>query len=120
MSTSNKKIKYKKIKDIIYGFIDYITLPLGYNFYTKLYDKKISNVDINNAKYIGVRVGNFGTKEAFLKSDIIEQDLYEFEGHKFTSFKNYDLYLTNKYGNYMKEPDDNQKKTHHQNEVYYK
>ena len=108
------------IKDIIYALIDYITLPLGHNFYTKLYDKKISRIDIKNSKYIGVRTGNFGTKEAFLKSDIIEQDLYEFEGHKFTSFKNYDLYLTNKYGNYMKEPDDNQKKTHHQNEVYYK
>ena len=120
MSTSNKKIKYKKIKDIIYGFIDYITLPLGYNFYTKLYDKKISNVDINNAKYIGVRVGNFGIKEAFLKEDIIKQDLYEFEGYKFTSFKNYDLYLSSKYGDYKKDPDDSQKKTHHQNEVYYK
>ena len=120
MSTSNKKIKYKKIKDIIYGFIDYITLPLGYNFYTKLYDKKISSIDINNAKYIGVRVGNFGTKEAFLKEDIIKQDLYEFEGYKFNSFKNYDLYLSSKYGDYKKDPDDSQKKTHHQNEVYYK
>ena len=119
MSTNNK-VKHKKIKDIIYAFIDYITLPLGYNFYTKLYDKKISSNDINCAKYIGVRTGNFGVKEAFLKDDIIKDDLYEFEGHKFTSFKNYDLYLSRKYGDYKKEPDDSQKKTHHQNEVYYK
>ena len=68
-------VKHKKIKDIIYGFIDYITLPLGYNFYTKLFDKKISSVNANDSKYIGVRVGNFGFKEAFLKKDIIEQDI---------------------------------------------
>ena len=113
-------VKHKKIKDIIYGFIDYITLPLGYNFYTKLFDKKISSVNANDSKYIGVRVGNFGFKEAFLKKDIIEQDIYEFEGHKFTSFKNYDLYLNSKYGDYKKEPDISQRKSHHQNEVYYK
>ena len=113
-------VKHKKIKDIIYGFIDYITLPLGYNFYTKLFDKKISSVNANDSKYIGVRVGNFGFKEAFLKKDIIEQDIYEFEGHKFTSFKNYDLYLNSKYGDYKKEPDISQRKSHHQNDVYYK
>ena len=120
MNFNKTKVKYKKIKDIVYAFIDYITLPLGYNFYAKLYDKKISSIDIDNSKYIGVRVGNFGYKEAFLKEDIIKQDVYEFEGYKFTSFKNYDLYLSNKYGDYKKEPNDNQKKTHHQNEVYYK
>lgn len=120
MKFNMAEIKHKKIKDIIYLLVDYITLPLGYNFFTKLYDKKISSNDINNSKYIGVRTGNFGVKEAFLKKDIIKQDLFEFEGYKFTSFKNYELYLTNKFGDYKKEPKEEQKKTHHQYEAYYK
>ena len=59
-------------------------------------------------------------REAFLKEDIIEQDLYEFEGMKFTSFKNYDLYLRRKFGDYEKDPEESQKVTHHQYEAYWK
>ena len=51
---------------------------------------------------------------------ILEQDLYEFEGMKFTSFKNYDLYLRRKFGDYKKDPEESQKVTHHQYEAYWK
>ena len=59
-------------------------------------------------------------REAFLKEDIIEQDLYEFEGMKFTSFKNYDLYLKVAYGDYMKLPPKEDQVGHHFYKVYEK
>ena len=31
----------KKIKDLIYTLLDYLSLPLGYRFWVKLFDKKI-------------------------------------------------------------------------------
>ncbi len=120
MKFRNKKVKHKGIKDFIYAFVDYITLPLGYNFWAKVLDKKVSSIDISKCDYVGVRVGSFGIKESFLKKEIIEQELYEFEGLKFTSFKNYDLYLTNKYGNYKKEPNEEQKVSHHQYKAYWR
>ena len=120
MSFTKEKVKFKLFKDLIYSFIDYISLPLGYNFWVKIFDKKISKYDIHKCDYIGVRTGNFGVREAFLKEDIIEQDFYEFEGMKFTSFKNYDLYLRSKFGDYEKDPEESQKVTHHQYEAYWK
>lgn len=115
-----KPIKYRKVKDIIYQVIDIISIPMGYTFWVKLLDKKISKVHVSSAKYLGVRTGNFGMKEAFLREDIIEQDTYQFEGHFFTSFKNYNLYLTQKYGNYQKNPKKEEQTTHHQFHAYWK
>lgn len=120
MSFTKEKVKFKLFKDLIYSFIDYVTLPFGYNFWVKIFDKEISKYDIHKCDYIGVRTGNFGVREAFLKEDIIEQDLYEFEGMKLTSFKNYDLYLRRKFGDYEKDPEESQKVTHHQYEAYWK
>lgn len=120
ISFTKEKVKFKSFKDLIYSFIDYVSLPLGYNFWVKLFDKKISKYDIHKCDYIGVRTNNFGIRESFLKKDIIEQDLYEFEGKKITSFKNYDLYLRRKFGDYEKDPVESQKLTHHQYEAYWK
>lgn len=120
MKVLKKKIKNKKLKDVIYCLVDYLSLPLGYNFWTKLYDRLISNNDIDNSKYVGVRTGSFDVKEVYLKKDLIKQSNYIFEGKKFTSFKNYDLYLRKKFGDYEKEPSDDQKISHHQMNVYMK
>lgn len=45
-----------------------------------------------------------GRKVLFLKSDLQETTTGEFEGHTFSIPKNYDLYLTKIYGNYMELP----------------
>ena len=120
MKFDNKKVRLKKLKGIVYSFIDKVSLPLGYTFWTKLFDKRIRKVSFEDAKYLGVKTGNFGVKETFKKEDIIDQAEYIFEGKKFTSFKNYDLYLSSKYGDYKKEPSESQKKSHHQIEAYWK
>lgn len=117
MKFTETKIKYKKVKDFIYALVDFITLPLGYNFWTKLYDKKITCTN-KDYEYISSRANNYGIKETFKRKDIIEQDIYEFAGRKFTSFKNYDLYLTSKYGDYKKTPSKEQQISHHQFEAY--
>ena len=33
MSFTKEKVKFKLFKDLIYSFIDYVTLPFGYNFW---------------------------------------------------------------------------------------
>lgn len=120
LKNERKKIANKKIKDLIYMFCDMISRPLGYLFWVKLYDKKISKVKLADAKYLGVKTGGFGIKEIFKKEDIVEQDYYLFEGSKFPSFKNYDLYLKSKFGDYKKDPKEEQKRSHHQFEAYWK
>ena len=115
-----KQTKNKKFKDFVYHCVDLLSRPLGYRFWVKLYDRKISKVKLADAKYLGVRTGSFDVKEVFKKEDLIKQADYEFAGHKFPSFQNYDLYLRSKFGDYKKEPKKEQQKSHHQFEAYWK
>ena len=64
------KPKYKFIKDIIYSFIDIISLPLGYSFYAKLYDKIISKNKFEYIKYLSVRSGSYRLNETYNKEDL--------------------------------------------------
>lgn len=120
MKFSKQEVKFKALKDLVYTFVDYITLPLGHNFWAKVFDKKMQKIKIEDCIYVGIRVNNFGIKEVFKKEEILEQAFYEFEGHKFTSFKNFDLYLTQKYGDYKKEPSEEQRKSHHLFTAYWR
>ncbi len=120
INNTQKIVKYQKIKDLIYGFTDILTRILGYNFWAKMFDKKLTKIDIDKSQYIGVRTGSFDEQEVFLKEELLPQAEYEFEGHFFPSFKNYDLYLKRKFGNYHKDPKKEQQQSHHQYTAYYK
>lgn len=115
-----RKVKFKKLKSFIYMSIDFLTLPLGYKFWVKLFDKKVSKIKIEDAIYVGDRAGEFEQKEYFKKEELLKQSLYEFEGLKFPSFENYDMYLKTCYGDYKKEPSEEQKKSHHIFTAYWK
>lgn len=111
-----KKVKFKFFKDIVYGLIDFITFPLGYNFWTKKLDKLVSKKE--KGKYSGII---YKTPPKFLPGDLFDEvSEYEFEGNYFTSVKDFDSYLKILYGDYMKELEENEKRTHHQNKVYWR
>lgn len=106
----------KGIKNHLYSFISFITLPLGYNFYAKFLDKLSSRS--KREKYIGIiYMDPYDCFEATLFDEI---DEYTFEGYKFTSIKNYDIYLTNLYGDYKKELPANKQCSHHQIKAYWR
>lgn len=116
--TTNKdniKVRKSKIKKIILNVIDFISLPLGYNFWAKLYDKLISKN--KSGKYI-TRGGKYKAK---FEKELFDESLeYEFEKEMFTSIKNADTLLKAVYGDYTKDLPKEKQRTHHQMKAYWR
>ena len=116
LKKSEKNIKYKFIKDTIYNIVDIISLPLGYQYWVKKLDKIISKK--KSGKYLAFLYKK--ELSIFESKDFKTIDLYEFEGHKFTSIKNSDKYLKETYGNYWLDPPKEKQITHHQLKVTWR
>lgn len=105
------------LKQKVLNAINIITLPLGYAFWIKKYDKIISNTNENN-NFIGCIWE--GKSEIFKKELFLETINYQFEGHKFTGIKKADQYLKQIYGNYTLELPKEEQVSHHQIKVYWR
>lgn len=69
--------------------------------------------DYETSTYVGaVSCGLYGIGERMLKEDVDNSTQVEFEKHWFTSFRCWDSYLKGLYGNYMKLPPEDKRKTH--------
>lgn len=109
------KAKFIRIKGFLYSIIDITTLPLGYKFWVKLYDKYLSKY--KEGKYITRGNKCYPKFNAKMFEEFSE---YEFEGHKFKSIKDADKYLKTIYGDYKKDLPKEKQITHHQMKVYRK
>ena len=110
LKPEKKEIKYKFIKDLIYEIVHIISLPLGYNYWAKLLDKKLSQK--KGYEYVAILYKDVPKIFPFKLFQEISE--YEFEGYRFTSVKNYDCYLSTIYGKYKKDLPKNKQITHHQ------
>ena len=105
--------------------------PIRLLFYTlskvckldKVIDKaenEMKKYNYYTSDYIGCACGSYRLKE-IMKSEITNEYINVlFEGHEFKAFKNYDKYLRNIYGDYMKMPSSEQRVTHHTFKAYYR
>lgn len=69
--------------------------------------------DYEKSEYVGCSVWGYGPQEKNLKEYMDEFVDINFEGHIFKSFKGYDQYLKNLYGDYMTLPPIEKRATHH-------
>lgn len=67
-------------------------------------DKVCSRVDYDKAELVGAITGMYGHKERWRKADMLPQTRLKFEHMQANAFANYDIYLSNLYGDYMKLP----------------
>ena len=72
--------------------------------FSHMLDKECQRVDYETAEYVGIISGMYGLKERWRKADMLPQKQFDFEGLQVPGFANYDIYLTNLYGDYMKLP----------------
>ena len=79
--------------------------------------KSIENLCLKNnydsSKYVGNLVGNWHEKEIMPKECFGEPKLYKFENLEIFGPENYDAYLQNLYGDYMKLPPKEKQVSHH-------
>lgn len=116
-----QKIKHKMLDSILWKTIN------SKNYRDKTIKKYLYKMDRNMKKYqyknsntAGCLVGRYGSKE------IMDRNLFEgytkiqFEKYEFSCFKEYDRYLKNIYGDYMKMPPKEQQVSNHDFKVYWR
>ena len=105
---SNSKIKmiFKPLARILAKFI-------GTSNCLKILNKLAKKYKYDTSNYVGCIVwGLYGIGERMKKSEFEKTVYVEFEGYKFPTFSCWDSYLKGVYGDYMKLPPLNKRKTH--------
>lgn len=101
----------KKIKILPRLILKILLLPVPINFISKKMDNVSKKIDYNSSSYAGNLLWGYGQKETMFKKDISYTN-FQFEDLKVKGLKNYDSYLNNLYGDYMKLPPKEERKTH--------
>ena len=75
-------------------------------------DKVCRRVDFEKAEFVGAISGMYGQRERWRREDMLPRTQLDFEGIRAWGFKNYDTYLSNLYGDYMRLPPKEQQVPH--------
>lgn len=67
-------------------------------------DRVCSRVPFETAKFVGAVTGMYGTRERWYKEQMLPQKRMKFEDTEACVFANYDIYLSNLFGDYMRLP----------------
>lgn len=98
--TSRKGALAALIKDLYRPFLKLI----GPYRIARCLDRVCSKVPYEKAKYVGAITGMYGTRERWAKEQMLPQVRMKFEDTETWGFANYDIYLSNLYGDYMRLP----------------
>ena len=106
--TSRKGALAAKVKDLYRPILK----KIGPFRIARHLDKVCSRVDYDKAKLVGAITGMYGHKERWPKEDMLPQTRLPFEGLSACAYENYDIYLGNLYGDYMKLPPEDKRVPH--------
>ena len=81
-----------------------ILKPVSGKLLCKLLEKVSTKYDFDKCDYIGCTIWGYGPQEKVDKKGWLSPIKVEFENHYFWGPSNYDYYLSNLYGDYMKLP----------------
>lgn len=98
--TSRKGALAAKVKDLYRPILKRI----GPCRIARALDKVCSRVDYDKAVLVGAISGMYGHKERWPKESMLPQTRMDFDGIQAWGFANYDVYLSNLYGDYMRLP----------------
>lgn len=117
--TIEKKFSGKSlIGKLKFNIVKIIYTPIYFILNQKVrFDRKCQIYNYTDANNFSVLFDWFPLESLFDKN-LLEIDYYSFEDNKYPGFKNYDKYLTNLYGDYMKLPP-KEEQVSHEIEAYY-
>ena len=94
---------------------------VGYRRFSEMIQKHVRKYDFNESDYVGVMTARVHTvEEKVKKKDYIKEVEVQFENRKYHAPSNYDTYLTQVYGDYMKLPPKEKQKSHHAFRIYWR
>lgn len=106
--TSRRGAVAAKIKDIYRPILK----KIGPYRIAGYLDRVCRRVSFDHAVYVGAVSGMYGSRERWRKEDMLPQKRIKFEDTEAFVFANYDIYLSNLYGDYMSLPPAEQQVPH--------
>ena len=104
---------------IFHALIFPIAKIVGYKSWCKLIQKCARKYSFEQSEYVGVMTAPVHTVcEKVKKSEYIPQVPLKFENRRYMAPANYDVYLTQLYGDYMKLPPAEKRVSHHVFNIY--
>ena len=107
-----KKVNSGLLKHVIKKILKCILLPVKSSYFVERMNKIACASNDFGGNKIGCIVWGYGRREIMpltIFDDLIE---LEFENKKFFGFKEYNIYLSSLYGNYMKLPPEDKRRIH--------
>ncbi len=93
------------VKNLAISMIRFVAKIIGPNWIHKRMNQIVNSLPYDTSKYVGEFSDEIGDKRIVLKSEMYEEyDLLDFENIKLKAPKQWDKYLTQFYGDYMKLP----------------
>ncbi len=99
-------------KIIVKSFMKPFVFIIPKSFFIKRINYYCKNCDYDNSKYVGNVAWALSKKEKFLKEKISPKKKVTFEDIMVNGFEEYDYYLTQLYGDYMKLPPLDKRENH--------
>lgn len=111
IAKGTEKFNFKNKKDIAKFILKIISFPIS----LMSMSKNINSSSKKSKKSSVVANMVMAYKNDYMNLADLEQGQIEFEGHIFMTFKDTDKYLKRIYGDYMKLPPENKRRTHQMN-----
>lgn len=106
-------------KNIVLILFKLLLLPFSKRYLAELLDKWGQRYNIIESSKVFECSQGLHLKHSFNKSIFVERNKYSFEDRVFRGFANYDEYLKNAYGDYMKLPSIEKQVSHHEFEAFW-
>lgn len=111
--------EYYKNKPLGKKIIRKLSLIHNYEWYIKKLDKYAQIENEKECEYKGIMVVGQGKKDIYPKDIFDEYEDYIFEDIKLMGIKNYNKLLEHRFGNYMKLPPENERRSEHLMNAYF-
>lgn len=110
-----KHMQGSNLKAHIFHIVAWIpTKIVGYRKFAEMIQEHVQKYKFDEQEYVGVMTAPAQTlSEKVLKADYIKPIEVSFEGRTYIGPSNYDTYLSQLYGDYMKLPPKEKQKSHH-------
>ena len=114
------KRRSRMLSILQYGLVPFVPFirMVGYRRYLEKVERLLVKCDYDKSNIVSVIAGRGAEKDIMVKKDMWPRILVDFEGRKYPTMKNYEVHLTNLYGDYMTPPKAADRKSRHKIKIY--